>query len=203
VPDLVPSWPSGLEQLFGRHGRARAGHSGVTLSLRDSLAVVAIVSRKGKTGELRACFQDRFAVDLPLTARRVDAGPLTVVWAGPGRWLAVAVDETGRSLENTLRELSSDLASIADQSDGLCFFRVCGPNARDALAKSLPIDLDARVFNPGDTAMTLAGHINVHLWQIDLEPTFEFAVFRSLAKSFCEWVIDVSSSYGVLIHSAQ
>ena len=71
-----------------------------------------------------------------------------------------------------------------NQSDGRCIFRIGGPSAREVLAQGLPIDIDPRVFGPGDTALTLAGHINVHFWQVDLSPVYEFAVPRSFAASF-------------------
>jgi methylglutamate dehydrogenase subunit D len=58
------------------------------------------------------------------------------------------------------------------------------------------------VFGPGDTALTLAGHINVHFWQLDLTPTYEFAVLRSFAASFCEWLFAAAAKYGVLVRPA-
>jgi methylglutamate dehydrogenase subunit D len=70
------------------------------------------------------------------------------------------------------------------------------------LGQSLPVDIDARLFRPGDTALTLAGHINVHFWQIDLSPAYEFAVPRSFAASFCEWLFAVSAKYGVVVGPA-
>ena len=203
MPDLAPSLPCGLEQFHGPSRVGSAGEPGVTLSLRDGVALAAIIGREGKIGQLRDRFQDSIGIALPLTAKRIDSDALSVVWAGPGRWLAVAAYEAGGSLEKTLRSFSSGLASIVDQSDGQCIFRVSGPSARDALSKGLPIDLDPRTFGPGDTAMTLAGHINVHLWQIDLAPTYELSVFRSLSKSFCDWFIEVSSGYGVQMYGAE
>jgi methylglutamate dehydrogenase subunit D len=106
---------------------------------------------------------------------------------------------SGASFEAALGELCADVASVVNQSDGRCVMRVGGSRARDALAKGVPIDLDAGVFGPGDAALTLAGHINVHMWQIDNAPTYEFAVFRSFAVSFCQWLLDTSSCYGVIV----
>jgi sarcosine oxidase subunit gamma len=70
------------------------------------------------------------------------------------------------------------------------------------LAKGVPIDLDARVFGPGDTALTLVGHISVHLWQVDRAPTYEFAVPRSFAAGFCEWLFAAAAPYGVAIRAS-
>jgi methylglutamate dehydrogenase subunit D len=68
--------------------------------------------------------------------------------------------------------------------------------------RGVPVDIDPRVFGPGDTALTLAGHINVHFWQLDLTPTYEFAVLRSFAASFCEWLFAAAAKYGVLVRPA-
>jgi len=66
----------------------------------------------------------------------------------------------------------------------------------------IPIDLDPQVFGPGDIALTLVGHINVHLWQADRTPTYEFAVPCSFAASFCEWLFAASAKYGLLVRAA-
>jgi sarcosine oxidase subunit gamma len=194
---------SGLEQILtpGRHGRDW-GQPGVTLALRDDVALAAIMCRKGRAEDLRSRVHDRFGIALPMIATCLAAGGNSFAWAGPGRWLAVTSNTSGASFATTLRELCSDLASVINQSDGRCIIRVGGPKARDALAKGVPIDLDARAFGPGDTALTLADHISVHLWQIDDAPTYDFAVFRSFAASFCEWLLEVSASYGVMVRGS-
>jgi sarcosine oxidase subunit gamma len=101
-----------------------------------------------------------------------------------------------------LRRDLSGLASVANQTDGRSIFQISGPNAHEVLARGLPIDLDPRVFGPGDTALTLAAHINVHFWQLDPSPAYEFAVPRSLAASFCEWLLAAAAKYGVLVGPA-
>ncbi len=75
--------------------------------------------------------------------------------------------------------------------------RIAGPKARDTLAKGLPIDLHQQVFQPGDTALTVVAHINVHIWQVDDAPTYDLAVFRSYAASFCEFITSAASEFGI------
>jgi methylglutamate dehydrogenase subunit D len=200
VPDIALVPLSGLEQILtvGTHGRDW-GQPGVTLTLCDDVALAAIMCRKGRAEDLQNRVRDRFGVALPTTPKRIEIDRTGFAWAGPGRWLATAFNTPGTSFESTLREPLADLASVVNQSNGRCIVRVGGANARDALAKGVPIDLDPLVFGPGDTALTLAGHIDVHLWQIDRAPTYEFAVFRSFATSFCEWLIEASSRYGVMV----
>ena len=85
---------------------------------------------------------------------------------------------------------------IADQSDGCGVLHISGPKARAVLAKGVGLDLDARVFRPGDVALTLAGPIAVQLWQIDETPSFEIALYRSLARSFWHWLSASAAEFG-------
>ena len=197
---------SGLEAVLlpGTHG-ARTDKPGVVVALRTDLALAFVIAGKGKIEDLRQRTQDRFGITLPMTAQRAEKraslslDSLGFIWAGPGRWLAGTSGQTAAALEATLRKELSGLASVMNQTDGRCVFRVSGPSAREALAQGIPIDIDPRVFGPGDTALTLAGHINVHFWQVDLSPAYEFAVPRSFAASFYEWLFAASAKYGVLV----
>jgi methylglutamate dehydrogenase subunit D len=198
---------SGLEHLLqpGTRG-GYAGEPGVILALRTDLALAYVLARNGKTGALRQRVQDRFRLALPMTAQRAaDRSPsldgLSFIWAGPGRWLARTPAQTGVALEATLRSELSAVASAINQTDGRCVFRIGGPRVREVLAKGVPIDLDERVFRPGDTALTLVGHVSVHLWQVDPAPTYEFAVPRSFAASFCEWLFAAAASNDLLIRA--
>lgn len=47
--------------------------------------------------------------------------------------------------------------------------------------------------------MTVVGHINVHFWQVDAAPTYDFAVFRGFSVNFREWLIEAAAEYGVAI----
>ncbi len=200
MPDFVLTPRSGLEHLMfpGTHG-AHSDAPGVVLALRADLALVLVMARKGKTEDLRQQVRDRFDLTLPSTVQRVEKSGLSFVWAGPQRWLAATSTQTPAAFEATLRTELSGVASVANQADGRCIFQISGPKARDVLAHGLPIDVDPQVFGPGDTALTLAGHINVHLWQLDLSPAYQLAVSRSFAASFCEWLLAASAKYGVLV----
>jgi methylglutamate dehydrogenase subunit D len=206
VSDFALSPRSGLEHrlLPGRHG-ARTDEPGVTVALRADLALAVVMARNGNTEDLRRQVQDRFGVALPTAARHPQSGGdarfdgLSFFWAGPGRWRARTPAQTGPALETTLRAALSSLASVINQTDGRSIFHIGGPKARDVLGRGLPVDIDARQFGPGDTALTLAGHINVHFWQLDPSPAYEFAVSRSFAGSFYEWLLAISAKYGVLV----
>ena len=49
---------------------------------------------------------------------------------------------------------------------------------------------------PGDAALTVASHINVHFWLTEDGAAFEFAVFRSLAAAFIERLAEASEEFG-------
>ncbi len=197
---------SGLEHLLGPriHG-AQSGEPGVTLAARPDLALAYVLVRNGKGDALQQRVRERFGLALPMTAQAAEHDKIPIldglsfIWAGPGRWLARRPGENGTTFEETLRAELSAVASVINQTDGRCVFQIGGPRVREALAKGFPIDLDARVFGPGDTALTVVGHVNVHLWQIDRAPTYEIAVARSFAASFCEWLFAAAASYGLLI----
>jgi sarcosine oxidase subunit gamma len=201
VSDFALTPRSALERVLvpGHYG-AEVDVPGVTIS-EHSLALASVMARKGKTSELAARIKERFAIDLPTTPRRVADGPLQFIWAGPGRWLAAASDLSPVAFESDLRGALAGLASVTGQSDGRSIIRVSGPRAREALAKGVPLDLDPRAFAADDTAMTVVAHINVHLWQRDAAPTYDFAVFRSFAGSFCEWLLDAAAEFGVKVHA--
>jgi heterotetrameric sarcosine oxidase gamma subunit len=202
VPDFVLTPRSALDHALvpGRYG-AEADEPDITISERSGLALVSIMARKGKTAELGARIKDRFGIDLPFTPRRAGDGSIHFIWGGPGRWLAETPSETPYHFERSLRETLSGLASVSNQSDGRSIIRVSGAKAREMLAKGVPLDLDPRVFGPGDTAMTVVAHINVHFWQRNATPSYDFAVFRSFAGSFCQWLLDASAEFGATVNA--
>jgi sarcosine oxidase subunit gamma len=200
VPDLVLTPCSALDRVLvpGRYG-AEADEPGVTISERLGLALMSIMARKGQSKDLSARIKDRFGIDLPVTPRRAGDDSIHFIWCGPGRWLAGASSEAPHHFERSLRETLSGFAAVSNQSDSRSIIRVSGAKAREMLAKGVPLDLDPRVFGPGDTSMTVVAHINMHFWQHDATPTYHFAVFRSLAASFCQWLLDASAEFGVTV----
>jgi sarcosine oxidase subunit gamma len=99
-------------------------------------------------------------------------------------------------MEALLQPLAG-LASLVEVSHGRALYALTGARVRDALAKGVPIDLHARAFRPGDAASTLVAHIPVNLWQIDDRPSYEFAIARSLAQSFWQWLTAAAAEYGL------
>lgn len=116
-------------------------------------------------------------VVLPTTPVRIAVDDGLYLWSGPNSWLAVGAAPAALAP-------ISPYAAITDQTDGRAVFYVAGPNAPEALAKLVPIDLHESVFPPNGTALTLAGHIPVQLWREG--EVFALACFRSFAHSLYE-----------------
>jgi methylglutamate dehydrogenase subunit D len=197
-PGLTPMPPLRGVLKPGRHGRPE-GPPGVYVMEREEFTLVNVIARKNEAAALATLLQHAYGLELP-TAPRLVSGPwpdgrlLTFIWSGPGQWLAYA--ESGGGLEDELVMALGRRAMVAKQSDGRCLLRIWGPKARDVLAKGISLDLDPRVFKQGDVALTMAAHISVQLWQLDDTPTYEIALFRSLAASFWSWLSASAAEFG-------
>ncbi|MBV9735873.1 MAG: sarcosine oxidase, gamma subunit [Acidisphaera sp.] len=190
---LLPRSPlAGLLRPVGGRGAA-----GVTVAERGSLRIAGLVARAGGA-VLADIVRAAYGVDLPTSPRRTEADGLEFIWAGPAQWIVLA-EPGADDLAATLRGRFGMLAAVTEQDDARVVLRIAGPRVRDALAKGVPIDLHPRAFGPGDVALTLAGHVPVHLWQVDDGPAYDIAVARSLAGSFCHWLRDSAGEYGMAV----
>jgi len=156
----------------------------VSIGERRGVALATVMARKGVTAE---ALGERLGVYPPVTPQAVRGESLTLIATGPGVWLAVAdtdQDDWAEALESALR----GIASVSEQTAGYTVLRMTGPGAGALLQKGAFIDLDPAVFAVGAAAVTVIAHIGVILWKVDEAPSFDVAVFRSLAGSFRAWV---------------
>jgi heterotetrameric sarcosine oxidase gamma subunit len=190
----IPGLPVGRP-----HDHTAPTNAGVTLAWRPQVSLACVMARKGHRDAVAQTVRAAFGLTLPVSPRYVTDGSTAFVWAGPGHWLALADNDDALTFEARLRDRLPNCASICGQSDGRCIIRISGPNARDALAKVVPIDLHPREFGPGHAAVTLAGHIGIHLWQTDAVPSYDIAVFRSLATALWQGLVDASLEFGLAV----
>jgi heterotetrameric sarcosine oxidase gamma subunit len=181
------------------HDDATSADPGVTLAWRPRVSLASVMARKGQCEVVAQNVRVGFGLSPPVSPSYVTDGSTAFVWAGPGHWLAVADSNDALAFEARLRAGLAGCASICGQSDGRSIIRVSGRSARDALAKIVPMDLHPREFGPGHAAVTLAGHIGIHLWQIDAVPSYDIAVFRSLAAALWQWLIESSQEFGLAV----
>jgi len=93
------------------------------------------------------------------------------------------------------RELPSPFGTLTMLSASRVRIRICGPAARDLLAKGIALDLHPSVFQPGDSALTGLHHTGVFLECIDSD-CYELYVPRTYAQSIWEWLVDAALPFG-------
>jgi sarcosine oxidase subunit gamma len=179
----------------GRYGKA-GGAPGVTIAERTGLGLATVAARKGQETALKAAVREAYGVALPDGSAIVHGPEVSFLGYGPGQWLAVSESLAGEALAAALAARLKGLASISDQNGGRAVIRISGPRARDVLAKGLPLDLDARAFEPGDGATSTISLMGVQLWQVDAAPTYDIALFRSVSGSFWRWLTASAAEYG-------
>jgi sarcosine oxidase subunit gamma len=175
------AWDGGV--AAGRYGCDR-GEPGVLVSPRQGLKLATIIGHRGRAAEVDRLLSEALGAEPPRTPKVARGPDGDLIWSGPDQWLLAS-----RSAE-PMRQVAARIAGVAavsDQSDGRAILRLWGPQIRNVLAKGCLIDLHPRVFRPGDVALTSIAHIGVQLWQIDDGPSYELAVFRSMAMSFWSW----------------
>jgi sarcosine oxidase subunit gamma len=132
----------------------------------------------------------------PGAMRAVAGSSLDLIWAGPGKWLALSQDFM---IASSLTKVLRGVAAVSDQSSSFGLLAISGEKARDMFAKGLALDLHPKKFKPGDTALSPIAQINMHIWQTDDGPSFKLAVPRSMAASFWAWLVHAGSEFGLNI----
>ncbi len=118
----------------------------------------------------------------------------TLLWTGPGQWLAVASSTPAKEFAPSLRRaLEESGATVTDLSHARTVIRIAGPKAREVLLKGCPLDLE--LFQVNDCATSLLGHVSVQLHCVG-DQTFDVYVFRSFGLATWEWLIDAALEYG-------
>ena len=126
--------------------------------------------------------------------RRFEAGAVSYAWNGPGQWLAESEERQPRELiDHVESALRAHGASTTDLSHARTVVRVSGPAATDLLAKLCPIDIEA--MRPGDSAVTLAGPLNVQVVKTG-DAEFRLYVFRSFGLAMWEMLRDEAAEFG-------
>jgi heterotetrameric sarcosine oxidase gamma subunit len=198
VPDTANPCVSALDGVVapGRYGR-RTGDPGVIVSEVRGAGLATVAARSNRRLALAEAARANFGVELPAAPRRVEGQEIAFIWSGPEQWLAYCQPAPAIGMEAHLATAFAGLGSIVDQSHGRTLLHVAGPRIRDSLAKGLAIDLHPRAFLPGYTALTTVAHIGLHIWQLDVRPTYELAVPRGFVLSFWHWLEASAEEYGL------
>ena len=143
---------------------------GIRLSPLPEGTVLQVIAGPGAPDQTANV--ERLAREAGLAAR-----PLS-----PGQWLLVGDRTTRHADRKRLFAALEPLASGIDQSHGRVRMRLEGSMAAMVLAKGTAVDLDPRAFPPGNSVMTLIGHITAHLTRHGAED-FEVSVLRGFAEA--------------------
>ncbi len=186
--DRVP--PAGF---YGADGAA-----GVTVSTADAPFIALVVARNGFAASVAGRLTRAFGVEVADRPGAAPGAASTVVGTGPGRFLVLS--KTEPDLAGTLRALLGAEAAVTEQDDAYVTFDLTGETVPDLLAKGALIDLDPRVFQPGDAATTVIAHVGVTLWRVDAT-SWRLMVARSLEASFTRFLVASGAEFGLRLES--
>jgi methylglutamate dehydrogenase subunit D len=172
---------------------------GVTAIERVGLGMATVMIRRGKSAELLQQVKLRLGIELADAPMRYRFDRTSLIGTGNGKWLAVCETTTANFMEQLQRELDG-LASMVDQSHAFGVLRLSGPALLATLEKGVRINLSPDAFQVGRAAVTSIAHIGVNLWKVDDAPTFDIAVTRSFAGSFCHWLEASAAVHGLAVH---
>jgi methylglutamate dehydrogenase subunit D len=190
---LAPRSPLDGLAVRGRHGRA-AGSAGVIIREIQNVQIANVIARTDRALAVAKILSTLAGADV--IDRPARAGTTTAVTGiAPGQWLVTR--RTQPILTSELTSRLTNLGAVIDQSHSRIVLELSGANARDTLAKGVPIDLDPSVFKPGHAAQTAASHLNVQIALLDDAPTFELITAASTAGSFWSWLIASAAEFGI------
>ncbi len=174
------------------------GEAGVLMS-EHPLAEHVNLRGDGASVEFLQVARTTIGYALPTEPNTVTEGTNSrALWLGPHEWLLVA--PLGTALVATLgRGLAGRAFAATELGDARAVIGLSGPNARDVLAKSCPLDLNPKSFGPGRCAQTKLSRIAAIIAQRDDAPSYEIYVARSVARYTWRWLEDAGSEYGVAI----
>ena len=160
------------------------------ISEASGFGLAAVMARKGVSA--RAIGERLGLAPTPAQGWSGDA-TLALIGTGPGAWLAACEAPDPHWAEDLAQSLAG-LASVSDVSGGYRLFRLAGRDAARLLARGAFVDFCPPAFGPGSVAVTAIAHIGVIIRQLDEEPSYEIAVFRSLGESFRHWLTTTATA---------
>lgn len=160
---------------------------------RTGVTVTHVAARRGARASLDDATRATFGIPLPSAPKAVEAGGVTIVWAGPDQWLFVQNDETGLDHFAELAKIFNGLASLVDVTDSRTIFRIATSRPSEALLRSMGIDFHDSSFKPGDVAITHVSHLGVIVWRLPDCTAYDFACARTYSRDFADWLRKVKA----------
>ncbi|MDX1515124.1 MAG: hypothetical protein R3174_15410 [Gammaproteobacteria bacterium] len=181
----------------GVRGAVQPDGAGVILQERRFVALAQLVSPPADPTLKEICAVAGVAA-MPPSGRAERGKHATLMWNGPGQWLAAFHERTDGfdALSAAARDSGT---TVTDLGHARTIIRIAGRNALDVLLKGCPLDLES--LGPDDCAATLLGHFNVQIHVLD-SGCIDVCVFRSFGLALWEWLVDAALEYGVEIREA-
>ncbi|UOA26768.1 sarcosine oxidase subunit gamma family protein [Pseudosulfitobacter sp. DSM 107133] len=121
-------------------------------------------------------------VDMPAPNHANCVGQRGICWMSPDELLVLCPYETvADSLVKMRKSLAKAHALKVDVSDARAVFDLSGPNAREVLAKLVPVDLSPAAFKEGMFRRSRMAQIPAAFW-LHAPDTFRIITFRSNAQ---------------------
>ena len=102
------------------------GTAGIALTEIRNFALVQVMARRGRSGDLAAAAQAHFGAATPYGPQIVQAQSATLIWSGPDQFVVLSKDGSDGALMESLRQPFSGLASLTDQSHARAMIRIGG-----------------------------------------------------------------------------
>jgi sarcosine oxidase subunit gamma len=189
-----------VEPAFAGHARpgrfGRAGGSPLSIVEHMGFALVAAIARPGRQAGMRQAGREGLGLDLPEGPKAVFSGEVTGIGIGPGRWLLLAEGAAAAGFSERAAAALSGHGLVSEQSSARGLISIKGPEIREMLTRGVTLDLDARVFGPGDAAATAIAHVDATLWQSGPGPVYRLLVPRGFAGSFWHWLDASAAPFG-------
>jgi sarcosine oxidase subunit gamma len=108
---------------------------------------------------------------------------------GPGQWLVVKEEPADHADLQAIFERLGGQAFAVDQTHGRIRIEVSGRAVTSVLAKGTAVDVESLAI--GQSAMTMVGHISVHLTRCASD-RYELIVLRGFGQSLWDEIADMS-----------
>ena len=177
------------------------GHYGASGGTR-----VRIVERRASIAEVLAPVSGAAAVattlrngvglDAPKPGAATMSSGAAALWIKPASCLVIADGNPEGELARKLMAAAAAGVAIVDQSHGKAILTLSGARARSVMAKGCRLDLHARAFRPGQTAVTQIAHIGCIILQRDEAPTYDLIVPATFARAFLDWLTTSADEFG-------
>jgi sarcosine oxidase, subunit gamma len=121
-------------------------------------------------------------ISLPTRPNTIaERGSTLSLWLGPRSWLLLMQD-AGGGFAAARDAVNAQGGALFDVSASRVAFTVRGVDAAQVLAKSCPLDFNARAFPAGTCAQSLFGRVNALYYRLDEAPAFTLLIARSFAR---------------------